>query len=50
MLPAHYYPKLKKFKHLAGNYGSAWWQQKEEFESFNGPILILNYLVLQRKA
>ncbi len=40
MLPAHYYPKLKKFKHLVGNYGSAWWQQKEEFESFNGPILM----------
>ncbi len=39
MLPAHYYPQLKKYKHLAGNYGNAWWQQKEEFESFNGPIL-----------
>lgn len=39
MLPAHYYPHLKKHKHLAGNYGNAWWKQKEEFESFNGPIL-----------
>ena len=39
MLPAHYYPHLKKYKHLAGNYGNAWWKQKEEFESFNGPIL-----------
>lgn len=39
MLPAHYYPKLKKYKHLVGNYGGAWWQQKEDFESFNGPIL-----------
>lgn len=39
MLPAHYYPRLKKYKHLAGNYGNAWWKQKEEFESFNGPIL-----------
>lgn len=39
MLPAHYYPELKKYKHLAGNYGNAWWKQKEEFESFNGPIL-----------
>ena len=39
MLPAHYYPQLKKYKHLAGNYGNAWWKQKEEFESFNGPIL-----------
>ncbi len=39
MLPAHYYPQLKKYSHLAGNYGNAWWRQKEEFESFNGPIL-----------
>ncbi len=40
MLPAHYYPNLKKYKHLVGNYGNAWWKQKEEFESFNGPILM----------
>ncbi|BEG98443.1 hydroxylamine reductase [Bacteroides sedimenti] len=39
MLPAHYYPQLKKHKHLVGNYGNAWWRQKEEFETFNGPIL-----------
>ena len=39
MLPAHYYPELKKYPHLIGNYGNAWWQQKEEFETFNGPIL-----------
>lgn len=39
MLPAHYYPQLKKYKHLVGNYGNAWWRQKEEFETFNGPIL-----------
>ena len=39
MLPAHYYPKLKKYSHLKGNYGNAWWKQREEFESFNGPIL-----------
>lgn len=39
MLPAHYYPHLKKYKHLVGNYGGAWWQQKEDFENFNGPIL-----------
>lgn len=39
MLPAHYYPAFKKYKHFAGNYGNAWWKQKEEFESFNGPIL-----------
>ncbi|HOW23496.1 MAG TPA: hydroxylamine reductase [Sedimentibacter sp.] len=40
MLPAHYYPHLKKYKHLVGNYGNAWWKQKEEFEAFNGPILL----------
>lgn len=39
MLPAHYYPELKKYKHLVGNYGGAWWSQKEDFETFNGPIL-----------
>lgn len=39
MLPAHYYPGLKKYKHLAGNYGNAWWKQKEEFSRFNGPIV-----------
>ena len=40
MLPAHYYPAFKKFHHFAGNYGNAWWKQKEEFEAFNGPILL----------
>lgn len=39
MLPAHYYPKFKKYEHFVGNYGNAWWKQKEEFESFRGPIL-----------
>lgn len=39
MLPAHYYPKLKRFSHLRGNYGNAWWRQKEEFSRFNGPIV-----------
>lgn len=39
MLPANYYPAFKKYKHLIGNYGSSWWKQKEEFESFNGPVL-----------
>ena len=39
MLPAHYYPQLKKYKHLVGNYGNAWWRQKEEFSTFNGPIV-----------
>ena len=39
MLPGHYYPELKKYSHFFGNYGNAWWKQKEEFESFNGPII-----------
>lgn len=39
MLPAHYYPAFKKYAHFAGNYGNAWWKQREEFASFNGPIL-----------
>jgi hydroxylamine reductase len=40
MLPAHYYPELKKYDNLVGNYGNAWWQQDKEFESFNGAILM----------
>ncbi|MEG1907646.1 MAG: hydroxylamine reductase [Gordonibacter sp.] len=40
MLPAHYYPAFKKYDHFAGNYGNAWWQQKEEFEQFNGPVFL----------
>ena len=40
MLPANYYPAFKKYNHFVGNYGSSWWKQKEEFESFNGPILM----------
>ena len=40
MLPAQYYPAFKKYPHFAGNYGNAWWQQKEEFASFNGPVLM----------
>ncbi|MBF0217527.1 MAG: hydroxylamine reductase [Candidatus Omnitrophica bacterium] len=40
MLPCNYYPAFKKYKHLVGNYGSAWWKQSEEFEAFNGPILM----------
>ncbi|QQS51162.1 MAG: hydroxylamine reductase [Bacteroidota bacterium] len=40
MLPAHYYPAFKKYSHFVGNYGNAWWKQKEEFESFNGPVLL----------
>ena len=40
MLPAHYYPAFKKYPHFVGNYGNAWWKQKEEFEAFGGPILL----------
>lgn len=40
MLPAHYYPKFKKYEHFVGNYGNAWWQQDKEFASFNGPVLM----------
>lgn len=40
MLPAHYYPAFKKYENFAGNYGNAWWLQKKEFASFNGPILL----------
>ena len=40
MLPAHYYPELKKYKHFVGNYGGAWWDQRKDFENFNGPILM----------
>jgi len=51
MLPAHAYPLFKKFKHLIGNYGNAWFQQLEEFEKFNGPILFTsNCLVPPRKT
>ncbi len=50
MLPAHYYPAFKKYDHLAGNYGNAWWKQLEEFESFRGPILFTtNCIVPPRK-
>ena len=39
MLPANYYPAFKKYRHFVGNYGSSWWHQREDFETFNGPIL-----------
>ena len=49
MLPAHYYPAFKKYPHFVGNYGNAWWQQKEEFESFNGPILMTTNCIVPPK-
>ncbi len=50
MLPANYYPAFKKFAHLKGNYGNSWWHQNEEFETFNGPILMTtNCLVPLKK-
>ncbi|WP_033170222.1 hydroxylamine reductase [Selenomonas sp. ND2010] len=50
MLPAHYYPKFKKYENFAGNYGNAWWKQKEEFEAFHGPILMTTNCVVPPKA
>ena len=50
MLPANYYPAFKKYKHFVGNYGNSWWKQKEEFETFNGPVLFTtNCIVPPRK-
>ncbi|WP_195429384.1 hydroxylamine reductase [Clostridium sp. D46t1_190503_E9] len=49
MLPAHYYPAFKKYGHFVGNYGNAWWKQKEEFESFNGPILMTTNCIVPPK-
>lgn len=46
MLPAHYYPAFKKYDNFIGNYGNAWWKQKEEFESFRGPILMTTNCVV----
>ena len=50
MLAAHYYPRFKQYAHFAGNYGNAWWQQKEEFEAFNGPILLTTNCLVPPKA
>ncbi len=49
MLPAHYYPTFKKYNHFVGNYGNAWWKQKEEFESFNGAILMTTNCIVPPK-
>lgn len=50
MLPAHYYPAFQKYPNFVGNYGNAWWKQKEEFESFNGPILMTTNCIVPPKA
>ena len=51
MLPAHYYPAFKRYSHFAGNYGNAWWKQREEFEAFRGPVLLTtNCLVPPRDS
>ena len=49
MLPANYYPAFKKYSHFVGNYGSSWWRQKEEFETFNGPILFTTNCIVPPK-
>ena len=49
MLPAHYYPAFKKYPNFVGNYGNAWWKQKEDFESFNGPILMTTNCIVPPK-
>ena len=50
MLPAHYYPAFKKYPNFVGNYGNAWWKQKEEFDAFNGPILMTTNCIVPPKA
>jgi len=50
MLPAHYYPFFKKYQSFAGNYGNAWWKQREEFETFNGPILFTTNCLVPQHA
>ena len=50
MLPAHYYPAFKKYDNFYGNYGNAWWMQKQEFESFNGPILMTTNCIVPPSA
>lgn len=49
MLPAHYYPAFSHYPHFAGNYGNAWWQQAEEFDKFNGPILMTSNCLMPPK-
>ena len=49
MLPANYYPAFKKYDHFVGNYGSSWWNQKVEFDSFNGPVLFTTNCIVPPK-
>jgi len=49
MLPVHYYPEFKKYDNLVGNYGNSWWKQKDEFEKFNGPILMTTNCIVPPK-
>jgi len=49
MLPANYYPAFKKYKHFVGNYGSSWWHQNQDFETFNGPILMTTNCIIPVK-
>ena len=49
MLPAHYYPAFKKYPNFVGNYGNAWWKQKEEFEAFHGPVLMTTNCIVPPK-
>ena len=49
MLPAHYYPAFRKYPNFVGNYGNAWWKQKEEFDAFNGPILMTTNCIVPPK-
>ncbi|MFL8672664.1 hydroxylamine reductase [Clostridioides sp. GD02377] len=50
MLPAHYYPKFKKYDNFVGNYGGAWWKQVTEFETFNGPILFTTNCIVPPRS
>ncbi len=50
MLPAHYYPAFKKYSHFVGNYGSSWWKQTQDFETFNGPILFTTNCIVPPRS
>ncbi|MFZ5569658.1 MAG: hydroxylamine reductase [Thermodesulfobacteriota bacterium] len=50
MLPANYYPTFKKYSHFVGNYGSSWWHQNKDFESFNGPVILTTNCLIPIKS